>query len=208
MPCSTPRAAFSCFDGHRCIARGELLPVALVLRARRAEGTSGPLLVFDNHSGQALDIDTAGSKQELRHRMAAWLRARTPEDSPPREAAPAQSRGRGRPKLGVVAKEVTLLPRHWEWLATQPGGASVVLRTLVDEAHRGDALLRTRAERASQFMSAVASDLPDVEEASKAMFAHDHQRFIELIAQWPADIRDHATDLAFDGTCANTDRPC
>src|SRR4029079_4156101 len=64
------------------------------------------------------------------------------------ETAAAEPRGRGRPRLGVVAREGTLLPRHWEWLGTQPGGASVVLRKLVEEARRanGDAD-RTRAAR-------------------------------------------------------------
>ncbi len=76
---------------------------------------------------------------------------------------PAEPRGRGRPKLGVVAREVTLLPRHWDWLNAQPGGASVALRKLVEQARRanGDAdRARAAREAAYHFMSAMAGDLP------------------------------------------------
>ena len=111
-----------------------------------------------------------------------------------------EPRGRGRPKLGVVAREVTLLPRHWEWLGAQPGGASVALRKLVDEARRasGDTD-RARAARdaAYHFMSAMAGNLAGFEEASRALFADDRRRFVGLIAGWPDDIRDHIVKLAF-----------
>jgi hypothetical protein len=102
--------------------------------------------------------------------------------------------------LGVVAREVTLLPRHWDWLAVQPGGASVALRKLVDEARRssGDRD-RTRAaqEATYRFISAIAGNLPGFEEACRALFAHDRRRFGDLIAGWPEDVRDYAIQLAF-----------
>jgi len=131
--------------------------------------------------------------------------ARLPQPaSPPEvetdETATAEPRGRGRPKLGVVAREVTLLPRHWEWLGTQPGGASVALRKLVEEARRtnGDAD-RARAVRdaAYRFMSVMAGNLAGFEEASRALFADDRRRFVGLVAGWPDDIRDHVVKLAF-----------
>jgi hypothetical protein len=103
--------------------------------------------------------------------------------------------------LGVVAREVTLLPRHWEWLAAQSGGASVALRKLVEEARRThgekDRLRRTQ-ERAYCFMSAIAGDLPGFEEAARALFASDRPKFTERIAHWPADLRDHTLWLAYD----------
>jgi uncharacterized protein len=115
-------------------------------------------------------------------------------------AASSEPRGRGRPKLGVVAREVTLLPRHWEWLNAQPGGASVALRKLVDDARRtsGDRD-RERAARdaAYHFMSAMAGNLAHFEEASRALFADDRRRFVEQIASWPTDIREHAVNLAY-----------
>ena len=115
-------------------------------------------------------------------------------------AAPAEPRGRGRPKLGVVAREVTLLPRHWEWLNAQPGGASVALRKLVEQARRanGDAdRQRTARDAAYHFMSAMAGNLPDFEEAARALFADDRRAFVALVAAWPADIRDHVIKLAY-----------
>jgi hypothetical protein len=102
--------------------------------------------------------------------------------------------------LGVVAREVTLLPRHWDWLNSQPGGASVALRKLVELARRtsGDRdRVRAAQESAYSFMSAIAGNLPGFEEATRALFAYDRRRFSELIASWPEDIRDYAIKLAF-----------
>ena len=100
----------------------------------------------------------------------------------------------------MVAREVTLLPRHWEWLNAQPGGASVALRKLVEAARRsnGDAdRLRAARDAAYHFMSAMAGNLANFEEASRALFADDRRRFTALIAAWPADIRDHVVKLAY-----------
>ncbi|MGY4354661.1 hypothetical protein ACVW0J_001154 [Bradyrhizobium sp. i1.7.7] len=115
-------------------------------------------------------------------------------------APPSEPRGRGRPKLGVVAREVTLLPRHWEWLGAQPGGASVALRKLVDEARRvsGDKDRERQARDAAyHFMLTMAGNLPQFEEASRALFADDRRRFTGLIADWPVDVRDHIVKLAY-----------
>ena len=126
---------------------------------------------------------------------------RNPLSNPPAEDLTApEPRGRGRPRLGVVAREVTLLPRHWEWLGAQPGGASVALRKLVEAARRSSGDLdRSRAARdaAYHFMSAMAGNLPGFEEASRALFADDRRQFVALIAGWPGDIRDHIVKLAF-----------
>ncbi len=123
--------------------------------------------------------------------------------APTRRVAARLARPRGRPKLGVVAREVTLLPRHWEWLADQPGGASVALRKLVEAArrdHRERDEQRQLQERAYHFMSAMAGDLPGFEEGLRALYASERARFTELIAAWPADVREHALRLAFDST--------
>lgn len=114
-------------------------------------------------------------------------------------APEAVPRGPGRPKLGVVAREVTLLPRHWEWLNGQPGGASVALRKLVDEARRandGKDRVRQAREAAYRFMSVMAGNERGFEEATRALFAGDRERFEEFVASWPADVRDHAKRLA------------
>ena len=99
----------------------------------------------------------------------------------------------------MVAREVTLLPRHWDWLGTQPGGASVALRKLVEEARRVNAdkdRLRQSQEAAYRFMSPMAGHLPGFEEATRALFAPDAARFHALIAPWPNDVREHTTTLA------------
>lgn len=205
--------SYTSFDGYRRIASGSLQ--ANVLAAKRAleHGMAGSVLMFDDATGRSIDVDMRGSDEEVAARLATPA-ATDKRTAPPRaELSPApalepdssvalaeEPRGRGRPKLGVVPREVTLLPRHWEWLAAQPGGASVVLRKLVEEARKASVdkeQVRKAQERAYHFMSAIAGDLPNFEEAARALFAHDQLKFSELIAGWPGDVRDHAIRLAF-----------
>jgi hypothetical protein len=184
---------FTAFEGQRRLITGALADVALAVK--RAGATPSPIAIFDDHTGRAVDLDLRGSDAEIL--------ARLPQDTSsdlPVEAPASEPRGRGRPKLGVVAREVTLLPRHWEWLNAQPGGASVALRKLVDEARRANGdkdRAREAREAAYHFMSAAAGNRPHFEEASRALFADDRRHFVALIADWPADIRDHAVALAF-----------
>ncbi len=105
--------SFTCFDGTRRLLTAALPEVALALKQAVAGGAAGPLLVFDNATGRSVDLDIRGSSEDQLARLVV-----AGERQPAEEAAP---RGRGRPKLGVVAREVTLLPHHWEWLAAQPG---------------------------------------------------------------------------------------
>jgi len=140
-----------------------------------------------------VDVDLRGGADDV----AARLRD-TPRAAP--EEPAATTRRPGRPKLGVVAREVTLLPRHWEWLAAQPGGASVALRKLVEEARRRDdstERARRAREAAYRVMHALAGDRPHFEEASRALFAADRATFRAKIARWPKDIREHLDRLAF-----------
>lgn len=164
-------SSYAAFAGHRRLASGSLAEAALAVRA------AGEGLIFDA-DGRQIDVDLRGTEAELRARL-----------DPPR--------GRGRPALGVVAREVTLLPRHWEWLAAQPGGASVALRKLVDAA-RTNIVERHRQARdaAYRFMTAIAGDLPGYEEAIRALFADDLVMLAEWVADWPADVRDHALQIA------------
>ena len=182
--------SFTAFAGLRRLASGPLTEVALAIK--HAIGTtSEPIVVFSHSSGRAVDIDLRGTDQDMVARLS------NPASIAPIDAAPAH---RGRPELGVVAREVTLLPRHWEWLNAQPGGASVALRRLVDEARRnsGDRdRLRAARDAAYHFMSAMAGNLPNFEEAARALFADDRQRFAGLIAAWPEDLRDHLVRLAY-----------
>ncbi len=184
---------FTAFVGQRCLASGTLAEVALAVK--RAGQATAPIVVFSDATGRSLDLDLRGSDQEIVARHSSATAAAVEP-----EAQATEPRGRGRPKLGVVAREVTLLPRHWEWLNAQPGGASVALRKLVDEARRasGDRdRLRAARDAAYHFMSAMAGNLGNFEEASRALFADDRRRFAGLIADWPADIRDHIVKLAY-----------
>lgn len=189
------------FAGHRRIASGPLLEVALEVKRAVEGGSAGPLLIFDDATGRVVDVDVRGTPEELAARLAPSPSPSTAEGEA--EGTPAGPRGRGRPRLGVVAREVTLLPRHWEWLSTQPGGASVALRRLVEDARRagaGQDRARRSREAAYRFMHAIAGDLPGFEEATRALFASDRARFASLVAAWPPDVRDHATMLAFGGS--------
>ena len=185
---------FTAFQGPRRLVSGPAGEVALVVK-RVAPRPDEPILIFEDGTGRSIDFDLRGGDREVLARLAKLI-------PPPVEeaATPSEPRGRGRPKLGVVAREVTLLPRHWEWLGAQPGGASVALRKLVDDARRasGDKDRERQARDAAyHFMSTMAGNLPQFEEASRALFADDRQRFTSLIADWPADIRDHIVKLAY-----------
>lgn len=173
--------SFTCtaFEDGRHLATGPAAVVALAVKQAVARGASP--LVFDDSSGRQIDFDLRGSDSEVTARL-----------EPPARAA-------GRPKLGVVAREVTLLPRHWDWLATQPGGASVALRKLVEAARNagaGGERQRLAQEAADRFMGAMLGDAPGYEEASRSLYAGDADRFRTLSENWPADLRDHARGLA------------
>jgi hypothetical protein len=142
------------------------------------------VLVFDDATGRVVDLDLRGGPQEVAARYA-----------PQRPHRP-----RGRPKLGVTAREVTLLPRQWEWLAAQPGGASVALRKLVEAARRADdggTERKARQEAAYRFMSSMAGDLPGYEAAIRALFAGDRAGFDAELSAWPADVAAHARRLGW-----------
>jgi hypothetical protein len=186
------------FDGLTRLASGSLAEVAIAVKQRIEGGASGPVLVYDDATGRVIDIDTRGSDGDVVARLAG-LPAENEEPVTIEEGS-SEPRGRGRPRLGVVAREVTLLPRHWDWLNSQPSGASVALRKLVEEARRtsGDKDRRRAVQEAAyRFMSSIAGHLPGYEEALRALFAYDRRGFAELVASWPPDIRDHAIKLAF-----------
>jgi hypothetical protein len=175
----TPRR-FTAFAGERLVASGSLASV--LPPARTASET--PLLIFADDNGDQIEPDWRLSDEEIVSRL---------------DPAPAEADKRvGRPRLGVVAREVTLLPRHWEWLSGQPGGASAALRKLVDQARRDSAGAdrSRRSQRAvDRVMYRLGGDLPSFEEAYRAFYAKDFTALNRLIADWPADIRDHLRRL-------------
>jgi hypothetical protein len=191
---STPSLRCTAFSGPQRIASGELRHVAMKAKQAFDLHPDRPVLVFDDADGRAVEVPLELPAADLLRLLAQ------PQLAASTDAAPAPRRP-GRPKLGVVAREITLLPRHWDWLAAQPGGASVALRRLVEEARKvssGDDRRRAAQEATFRFMQAMAGDLPGFEEASRALFAGDVARFEEHVARWADDVRDHATWLATD----------
>lgn len=188
-------ATFTAFRGHERVASGAGVHVALAIREMTDDGDPTLILVFEDESGRQIDLDTRGSVEDItaRFRDGGAL---------PGDTAIAVRRP-GRPKLGVVGREVTLLPRHWSWLQTQRGGPSASLRRLVDEA-RASSAGRDRARHAqdaiNRFISAIAGDLPGFEEANRALYRGERRLFDAEIAGWPADVRGHVSrwaDVAF-----------
>ena len=193
----TSRPHFTAFVGPLRLAAGPLAEVAIAVMQASRRPASPPIIIFSDATGQPIDLDLRGTERDV---IARLPKPASPPDAEAEEAS-AGPRGRGRPKLGVVAREVTLLPRHWEWLGAQPGGASVALRKLVEEARRtnGDAdRVRAARDAAYRFMSVMAGNLAGFEEASRALFADDRRRLVGLVAGWPDDIRDHVVKLAFN----------
>lgn len=170
------------FVGYQQVAQG---PRDVVLAELRRRQDNPPAVVFDDLTGERVELEAS----------AAYVSTSTEPDA----ATSRHARGVGRPRLGVVAREVTLLPRHWEWLSRQPGGASVALRRLVDDARRVYAdrdAVRASRESAYRFMSTVASALPGFEEAARALFAGDPARFADQIHDWPEDVARYARHLS------------
>ena len=189
---------FVAFDGEQRIAAGDLRDVARAAKRALDQNKEAAVLIFDGVGSNVVDLDFRGTVDDVLARLPAADKM-AQEKIAPEEPTPPTSRSPGRPKLGVVAREVTLLPRHWEWLARQSGGASVAIRKLVDEARRGSEekdRIRQAQDATYRFMSAMAGNKPHFEEAIRALFAPNPSRFQELIAGWPADVRDHAARLA------------
>lgn len=183
-----PRAdrKYIAFDGNNQIAQGEIFSLAPKAKKYLDKNPKASILIFDAEDSALIEVDFRGTVDNVTERLEAYR-----EDE--------AKVGPGRPKLGVVSKEVGLLPRHWEWLALQPGGASATLRNLVEAAQKKN--LRRDQIRRSQdatykFMHALAGDLPLYEEVLRALYAKNENLFKTLIAPWPNDLRKHVIHLA------------
>jgi hypothetical protein len=149
-----------------------------------------PTVVFDDATGRVVHLDLRGTAEEVARRYAV------DEHQHPE---PLQPRRPGRPKLGVVGREVTLLPRHWAWLGAQRGGASATLRRLVETARReavGEDAVRQAQDAAYRFMNVLAGDHAGYEEAVRALYAGDRPRFLAESEPWSEDLRAYARRLA------------
>lgn len=176
------------FAGVTRVARGTPQEVALASKDWIDSHPDQNLLFFDRDTGQQIEFDLRGSREEILARFA-------PAESPP---VPPKKSGPGRPKLGVVCQEICLLPRHWDWLASQPQSASATLRRLVDDARKANAgkdRARRSQEAAHKFMWAMAGNFPDFEEATRAFYAKDYPTMKTLMQDWPGDVRDTLWEL-------------
>ena len=170
--------SYTAFAADRLVHRGPLVDVLAAIKLGHLDGPDASLLIFENETGRQVDFDLRGSLDDVLGRL------KTP-DVP---------RGPGRPRLGVESREVSLLPRHWTWLALQPSGASAAIRRLIDAASKrtdAGASARGRRDAAYHVMSALAGNRVGFEEASRALFAGNNARFHALTTKWPKDVRAH-----------------
>jgi hypothetical protein len=193
------RSDYSCtaFADVERIASGAPREVARACKALIDAGDTRTLLIFDDATAEPVEMDLRGSLQDVLQRLPADIHE-VVADGVGLESAPAP-RAPGRPKLGVVGREVTLLPRHWEWLNAQPGGASVALRKLVQQGQRANESkdrVRRSQEVTFRFMSAIAGNEPGFEEATRALFACERQHFEKQTTSWPLGVRTYAMTLA------------
>jgi uncharacterized protein len=181
---------YTAFAGDRMVAAGALQDIVPRLKRMLGKAGSDPVRIFSDLTGGTLDFNFHGTEKDVLKRLETFVGGS--------EGGPA-SQGPGRPKLGVVSREVSLLPRQWEWLALQPGGASAVLRRLVDEAKRkaaeGNAVKQCQ-ERAYRFMTESGGDLPGYEEAIRALYRKDKKSFLLRLEGWPPDLKTHILRLA------------
>ncbi len=188
--------SYRLFSGHDLVVTGDLLAMARTSRDL-IERDDGPMpLVFDDATGSQVDIDLRGSLADVEQRYAAPPQ---PDEAP--AAEPPKPAKRGRPRLGVVGREITLLPKHWSWLDDQRGGASATLRRLVDKARKDNEHVdraRRSQDRTNRFLSAVAGNLPGFEEATRALYAGNRQSFVAHTRDWPGDVRDTARLYAME----------
>ncbi|WP_174635244.1 DUF2239 family protein [Yersinia thracica] len=195
------------FGDQQLLLSGSLVEVALAIKNEIENGSTKTFLVFDDVTGSVIDLDLCGSDADIVERFShppqqvtGHYAARQNKPQESMQVDTLETKGRGRPKLGVIAREITLLPRQWDWLATRPGSASAVIRRLVEEAMYSEGSREQRRaahEAAYQFMQAIAGDLPGYEEGIRALFADDRTKLEQCIAAWPVDIKAHTLRLAF-----------
>jgi len=173
---------YTAFAGTRRIAAGNRDTILSEVK-QYSDTNEDRILIFEDMSGKQVDFDFSGSLDDVLERGRARI----------------VRLGPGRPKLGVVGREVSLLPRHWEWLEDQPNGISAAIRRLVDEARKrepGTQRARRLRDGIARFMWSMGGDLPNFEEATRSLYGEADAPLETLIATWPDDVRDHVLRLA------------
>ncbi len=173
---------YTAFESGKVISSGTLADVVINLKKKLGKSNHTSVLIFNDTTGRTMDFNFSGSEKEVLKRLEIYTQ--TPDSK-------EQPIGPGRPKLGVFSREVSLLPRHWEWLASQSGGASAVLRRLVEEAKKTSSQTITTKhaqERTYHFMSVVAGDFKGYEEVLRSLYKKDKSNFFSEMSEWPKDI--------------------
>jgi uncharacterized protein len=181
---------YTAFDGSKLLSKGSLDEVVLKIKKRLGKEENNPYLIFSDDTGQTIDFNFRGTEKDVQKRLEVFITEKTTRDI---------TAGPGRPKLGVVSREISLLPRQWEWLSTQPGGASSTLRKLVEEAKKKHSLIhpsKQAQERTYKFMSIMAGDLVGYEEALRALYKKERKIFLSYIEAWPADLRIYIAETS------------
>lgn len=202
MPRTRPQS-YVVFVGPTRLASGDLRSVAKVAKEFVDRDPGHRVSIFDDATGRQVDLDLRGTPEEVDARLAGSPRFDEPD------VAQTTKRGPGRPRLGVVSGEVTLLPRHWAWLRARRGSVSATLRRLIDEARRveeGRDTVRQAQDSAYRFIAATVGDEPGFEDAARALYRGDEAGFESAAAAWPRDLRVHGRRLAADAFRGAGDR--
>jgi uncharacterized protein len=179
---------YTLFVGNNLIVTGKIETVLTRSKEFFDQNCNERIALFDDTTGNVIDVDYRGTLEDVLSRLPSHPMFTYLNETPVKKAGP------GRPKLGVISKEITLLPRHWEWLGEQQGGASVTLRKLVEKARKesaGSDNARRALEAIGRFISDMAGDLPDYEEVTRAYYAKNWSVFEKLIVDWPEDIKEY-----------------
>lgn len=183
---------YTAFEGHSLLIKGPLNHVVARVKRRLDSSTSSTILIFSDATGKEMDFNFHGSEADVLRRIEIFVNTASSSGN-------TNSLGPGRPRLGVVSREVSLLPRHWEWLANQPGGASAALRRLVEDAKKHllseESDVKGAQERAYRFMSVLAGNFEGYEEVLRALYRRDKKAFLQNSKSWPKDVREHAFKL-------------
>lgn len=178
-------------------AEGTQEEVALKMKKHLSKNKDSSFLTFDESTGKQIDFDLHGTLSDVQKRYESKV-----EES--QNASKV-----GRPKLGVVSREVSLLPRHWDWLASQPDSASVTLRRLVEDAMKRNKdvdAIRVSQDATYRFMSVMAGDLIGYEEALRALYAREEKSFNRFLSAWPKDISHQIKQYAKGAFSINKDK--
>lgn len=163
---------YTAFRGDTRIITDSLFNVALALQKQSEMN----VLVFNDQTGQQIDLDLSGSEDDLKQRYTEVEYVKKV----------------GRPKLGVISREITLQQKHWNWLDQQSSSASAVIRKLIDKELNdpsSESNIMLAKQAIDHFMLAMLGNMPNYEEATRALYQGNKSHFLALIHNYPKDLK-------------------